>query len=167
MESNLAKALLFYSAGVLTFVAFQNFKEAEQVQTMSLRMDSTVSDTTSAGRECACDNSLRYNIDPKEDSQNYPISTTAACSTMVASAYGGAKGAVKGFWFSKVTLDLMFCNKMDANGIYVYNAKDDAGNPVFLAEAARSNKIISHDDGSSFIYYSRAMCPTNCGVCGM
>jgi hypothetical protein len=72
-----------------------------------------------------------------------------------------------GAWFSKVTLDIMFCNKPDANGIYVYKAVTTEGQPTYVIEAAKTYMILSTDDGSSYIYYSRTMCPTACGVCGM
>jgi hypothetical protein len=181
MNSTFMKILLAYSAGMITVAVWQNAKISNKLESgdkgepTALREDTTGSDTTSAGSTCACENATRYNVDPREDSRNYPISDDAACqaivsASLVAAAKSGGRNSYKGAWFSKVTLDLMFCHAPDANGIYVYNGvitADGTTEPTFVVEAARTNRIISHDDGTATMYYSRSMCPTFCGACGM
>lgn len=182
MNSTLTKILLAYTAGMVTVAVYQDvkilgkFEPVAPTETSELRSDSDTSrsDTTSASSSCACINDDRYNVSPKEDSQNFPISTALDCKAMVNGAagtplkVGKEMMTIKGAWFSKVTLDLMFCHKMDANGIFVYEGvkTGESTEPVYIIEAARTNKIVSHDDGTSYMYYSQTMCPTVCGVCG-
>jgi hypothetical protein len=175
MNSTFLKIGIGYIAGLLTFGVYQNFEEAKKLDELSLLMrDSTESDTTSMGLPCACDNEARYNVEPREDSQNFPIDVST-CQGMVTAASAPLRtedkqvATIKGAWFSKVTLDLMFCHAPDANGIYVYKGEVTSGEytgPTYIVEAARSNKIVSHDDGTSYIYYSHTLCPMVCGACG-
>src|SRR6185369_12397664 len=135
-----------------------DIKELTKLE-LSQVSDSSTQDTTHSAIPCSCDNELRYNVSGTT-SENYPITKVTTCQTMVSSA-----GAPKGGWFSKVTLDPMFCHAPDANGIFVYKGNDSAGNPVFIAEAARDTRIQTVDDGVSFMYYTRTLCPTVCGKC--
>ena len=173
MNSTIVKVALAYLAGIGTYELFQHHNLSGRIDTMSTQIMMMDSGDTSAaaGELCPCDNADRYNVVPREESMNVPITTIPQCSTMVSNGNpppsGGGTITGKGAWFSKVTLDNMFCHKPDANGIYVYKAQTEGREPTFIIEAARSNKINSTDDGTSYIYYSRAMCPTICGVCGM
>jgi hypothetical protein len=177
MNSNIMKFAFIYLAGIGTYHLFQQHTLSRKLDTMSIKTtlietDTSEADTSSAnsGVTCPCDNAARYNVSPTEDSKNIPITSVPTCSTMVANGNMAPRGGTitgKGAWFSKVTIDNMFCHKADANGIYVYKALTEAGEITFIIEAARSNKINSIDDGSSYIYYSRTMCPTMCGVCGI
>ena len=194
MNSTLIKIAIAYIAGIVTYQVFQNYNIAKKIDNitphkMSLSTgdtrtgdmgDTTATDNISTARmsleaagapsgdvQCPCDNEARYDVSPIEPSMNVPITTVPTCSTMVANANPHTGTVVgKGAWFSKITIDNMFCHKPDANGIYVYKALNTDGTPTYIVEAARSNKISSDDDGTSFIYYSRAMCPNICGQCG-
>jgi|GEM_PF-5304913 len=172
-SSTLIYALLIYIGGIATYGLYQEIKDSDKTDKMMLMMetDSSATDTTSVSHPCACEDDLRYNVSPKEDSKNLPISSDAACQGMVNGTTpprGDEKGplTIKGAWFSKITLDIMFCHKQDANGIYVYKGTDAEGQPTFIVEVARTNSITTLDDGSATMYYSKALCPTMCGVCG-
>jgi len=173
MNSTLIKIGIAYIAGIGTYALYQNYNitnKVENINTQLMSADSIESteNDSSTTELCPCDNGPRYNVDPRQDSRNIPIPSIPTCSTMVHNAVPkGVTPVAMGAWFSKVTLDIMFCNKPDANGIYVYKAVMDDGTPTYVIEAARSNAILSTDDGSSYIYYSRTMCPTVCGACGM
>ena len=173
MNSTFMKLAIAYIAGIGTYALYQNYKITSKVESIHTQLMSADSlepsdDDSSAAESCACDNDARYNVDPRQDSKNIPIPSIPTCSTMVHNAVPkGVTPVAMGAWFSKVTLDIMFCNKPDANGIFVYKAVTDDGTPTYVIEAARRNEILSTDDGSSYIYYSRTMCPTVCGACGM
>ena len=123
--------------------------------------DTMDADTTSRSLECPCENLARYNVANLLEAYNYPIKNEANCESMLFTP----PDSIRGFWFSKTTLDLMFCHKDDANGIFVYEGRDASGQKIFIAEAGRTEHIVTLDDGVSHIYYSRGMCPTICGVC--
>ncbi len=173
MNSTWMKIGIAYVAGMITYGVYQNHEHSEEMnKLMSLSMDSAGADTTSFV-PCACDNEPRYNVSPRDTSGNHPIDGDAACKLMVGGrdeiAGTGSKtlAPTKGAWFSKVTLDLLFCRIPDANGIFVYKGsmKGDGKDPVYLIEAGRTNYITVEDDGVATMYYSRAMCPTVCGSC--
>jgi hypothetical protein len=172
MNSAFMKLAIAYIAGIGTYALYQNYKITDKVENINTQLMSADSigsteDDSSTAQLCPCDNAARYNVDPRLDSKNIPIPSIPTCSTMVHNVYKGVTPVAMGAWFSKVTLDIMFCNKPDANGIYVYRAVTDEGIPTYVIEAARTNAILSTDDGSSYIYYSKTMCPTACGACGM
>ena len=163
------KLAIAYIAGIGTYQLFQHQKISGQMDGISSQISMLASSApdTVTGHECACD-TTRYGVSPRVDSRNVPIPSIPTCSTMVHNAVPkGVTPVGMGAWFSKVTLDIMFCNKPDANGIYVYKAVTTEGQPTYVIEAAKTYMILSTDDGSSYIYYSRTMCPTACGVCGM
>lgn len=178
MNSTLMKIAIAYIAGIGTYALFQNYKILSKVDQISMEVrsfDTEEEDSTVMGGTCACENTARYNVDPRMDALNVPISNISDCRTMVSGTSATPTRpddrpvtvTGKGAWFSKVTLDLMFCHKSDANGVFVYKAMTAEGTPTYVIEAARDNRILTTDDGSSYIYYSRSMCPTICGACGM
>jgi hypothetical protein len=175
MNSTFMKIALAYIAGIATYALFQNYQIISKVNQLSNEVRSEEggeSDSSESASQCACANDARYNVSPIEDSQNFPITDVAACRAMVGGASPSegdtrSGSVMKGAWFSKVTLDLIFCNKPDANGIFVYRGTDTEGQPTFIVEAERTNKIRTVADGTSTMYYSRAMCPMICGACGM
>lgn len=169
MNSTLFKILIAYIAGIGTYHLFQNhnlYTKLEKMNVQTLSQDTSNQQLAGvAGSTCPCDDAARYNVTPAQ-SMNVPIPVIADCISMVKAGNPGPTPVGKGAWFSKVTLDDMFCHKPDANGIYVYKAMyNDA--PTFVIEAARSDMILTTDDGTSYIYYSRALCPNICGQCGM
>jgi len=184
MNSNLMKFAFVYLAGIGTYALVQNYNIIKKLNLMSGTEvhadvdepgvpDTDSSDSPeikalaampSAG-SCACDDSHRYDVTTARPSDNIFIRDIPTCETMVHGANPGA-GTPEGVgaWFSKLTLDFMFCNKPDANGIFVYKALNGK-DVTYIIEAARTEFITSSTDGSSYIYYSRAMCPTLCGEC--
>ena len=169
MDSTWIKIGIAYIAGVVTFIAYEEVKDTSQTENMmTIQSDTMATDTLSILASCACD-AERYNVPIPESSQNFPISNAAACSSMVNTStqqIRTVEAAPKGAWFSKVTLDLMFCHAMDANGIYVYNGVDPDNQPTFIIEAANSKRILTTDNGTATMYYSKALCPNICGLCG-
>ena len=169
MNSRFIQIAIAFLLGLGAYHLFQSHKIYGKLEDMSyqlMSMDSGNGDTIAV--PCPCDDTRRYNVDPREESLNIPIPTFPECSTMVANAQPkGVTITGEGAWFSKKTIDIMWCHKMDANGIYVYKAITAEGTPTYIIEAARSNKINTTIDASSYIYYSRTMCPNDCGHCGM
>lgn len=169
MNSTWIKIAIAYTAGMITYAVYQNHEETERLDKLiTLSNDVSTADTSEKALPCACEDGERYNVTPKEESENFPIAKVEDCQAMVNGSGQTDPDANRGVWFSKITLDLMFCHAPDANGIFVYKAmmpgstKDQA----YVIEAARTNKITTEDDGSSYIYYSRSLCPNICGKCG-
>lgn len=168
MNSTWIKIAIAYTAGMITYAVYQNHEETERFDKLvSLSIDSIATDTSDISLSCACDDKVRYDVTPKDRSENIPIDKVETCHEMVSSG-PTLPEAKRGAWFSKLTLDLMFCHAPDANGIFVYKAMmpGDTNEEVYLVEAARTNKITTEDDGTSYIYYSRTLCPNICGRCG-
>jgi len=186
MNSTIMKIAFAYIAGIGTYALFQNHNISKKLDMMSgpaIHSDSDssgVSDSeiagapevkalsmAPAGGSCACDDSHRYDVTHALESQNIAIPKVPDCLAMVHGANPGPGTIVgAGAWFSKLTLDHMFCSKPDANGIFVYKGYNAATRQyTFIVEAARTEYISSLDDGTSYIYYSRTMCPNICGQC--
>jgi hypothetical protein len=176
MKSTVLYVAIAYLAGIATYSLIEEKNIEHKIDEMSNQisyLDTMESDTTGL-IPCACDNVNRFNIDPAQNSGNVGITDGTACQTMVAGggtapARTGDKdltAAVKGAWFSKMTLDQMFCHKPDANGIFVYKGKDPEGHDTYIIEAGRDNRITTVDDHSSYMYYSHTLCPMVCGICG-
>ncbi|CAN5467759.1 hypothetical protein BH11BAC1_BH11BAC1_19860 [soil metagenome] len=168
MTSTWIKVAIAYTAGMITFAVMEDVKILDKLDKMPVVADT---DTAALAEDCACQNEERYNVDPREESENTPINKIPVCQAMVAGAAAttpAGEAICKGAWFSKIALDLMFCHMPDANGIFVYEGMMPGStiDRVYIVEAARTNKILVTDDGSSHIYYSRSMCPTICGECG-
>ncbi len=169
MNSTWIKIAIAYTAGLITYAVYQNHEETERLDKLvSLSSDTSLADTSDKSIPCACDDGKRYIVSPRENSENTPVDNVATCQAMVTASGPTLPEAKKGAWFSKLTLDLMFCHAPDANGIFVYKAMmpGDTKEEVYLVEAARTNKITTEDDGTSYIYYSRTLCPNICGRCG-
>jgi hypothetical protein len=179
MNSTLMKIVIAYIAGIGTYALFQNHNISKKLDMMSGTVIKSDSDTSAspnvkamallapAGTSCPCDNEARYNVTHALESQNVAITKVPDCLAMVHGANPGPGTIVgAGAWFSKITLDNMFCNKSDANGIFVYKGYNSTTRQwTFIVEAARTEYISSLDDGTSYIYYSRTMCPNICGQC--
>lgn len=168
MNSTWIKIAIAYTAGMISYAVYQNHEETEQLDKLiTLSNDVSLADTSEKALSCACEDGERYNVSPKEQSENIPIDNVATCQAMVNGSGPTTQEANKGVWFSKITLDLMFCHAPDANGIFVYKAMmtGSTKDEVYVVEAARTNKITTVDDGSSYIYYSRTLCPNICGKC--
>jgi hypothetical protein len=173
------KIAIAYIAGIGTYALFQNHNISKKLDLMSgpaIVSDSISSATPTvknlslaapADNSCPCDNENRYNVTHALESQNVAIPKVPDCLAMVHGANPGPGTIVgAGAWFSKITLDHMFCNKSDANGIFVYKGYNTATRQyTYIVEAARTEYISSLDDGTSYIYYSRTMCPNICGQC--
>ena len=174
MNSTWIKIGIAYTAGMITYAVYQNYQEAGQIKEMMSISSPDTSDMVSLplADACACENESRYDVDPKTDSKNQPIGKLPDCQTMVNGVAGSQSGEKettaepKGAWFSKLTLDLMFCHAPTANGIFVYKGMDVTGKYVYIVEAARDNAINTTDDGSATMYVSYSLCPTMCGACG-
>ncbi|MEO8087242.1 MAG: hypothetical protein ABI763_10505 [Bacteroidota bacterium] len=174
MNSTWVKLAIAYTAGMITFAVIEDVKIMDKLDKMPgiSETDTTKGEPPALEDDCACQNEERYNVDPSEASENTPIDKIPVCQAMVAGAAATTPpgtAVCKGAWFSKITLDLIFCHAPDANGIFVYEGMmpGSTKDRVYIVEAARTNKILVTDDGSSYIYYSRSMCPTICGKCGM
>lgn len=170
MNSTWIKIAIAYTAGMITYAVFESHEVLEKVDKIAMMStDTSATDAIDLETSCACENKARYDVDPKERSENIPIDKIEACRAMVNGEGPTIPEGKKGAWFSKLTLDLMFCHAPEANGIFVYKATMEGPTKekeeTFVIEAARTNKINTEDDGTSYIYYSRTLCPTICGRC--
>lgn len=163
------KIAIAYTAGIGTLIVLQNLEVNQDLgELIVMSKDIPEIGTDSMTLACACENKDRYDVTPEERAENFPVDNEETCREMVNGSATPNPEAKKGAWFSKTTLDLMFCNAPTANGIFVYKAKlvGEENEEIFLIEAARTNKIKTEYDGSSYIYYSRTLCPDICGRCG-
>jgi len=171
MNSTIIYVGLAYIAGMATYDVIETHEASSKLDAISSEImidDSPRVDTSVAafaGSTCACENDIRYNVERPTSSENYPISHVDQCQLMVRAGNPGEPPVAAGAWFSKISLDLMFCHMTNANGIYVYKALNGKSD-TYIIEAARKDDILTQDDGISHIYYSRTMCPNDCGECG-
>ncbi|MCX6274829.1 MAG: hypothetical protein NTV09_06450 [Bacteroidetes bacterium] len=123
MNSTWIKIAIAYTAGMITYAVYQNHEETERLDKLiTLSSDVSLADTSEKSLSCACEDGERYNVTPKERSENFPIDNVGTCQAMVNGSGPTIPEANKGVWFSKITLDLIFCHAPDANGIFVYKA---------------------------------------------
>lgn len=167
--SSTLKMFLAFGAGLLAYGIYDYFIDSSasslEPSSLKLRSDTPPPDSAFASGSCACDNSTRFTATSASSSQNFPISDETTCQSMVNGTSSATR--IKGAWFSKRTLDIMFCGMMDANGIFVYTATmpEDATDTVFIVEAAHRDAYLVPDTTRGTIFYSRSLCPDMCGVC--
>ena len=169
MNSTLKISLAFL-AGILAYGIYDKVTVPESSTARFLSDADSLPEDSSAIKDCACDNAARYTSTSPVDAQNFVIADVPTCQSMVkdpAPTGGKVIKRIMGAWFSKKTLDVMFCKMMDANGIFVYKGvmPEDATDTVFVIEAAHTDAYLLSDTTSGTMYYSRSLCPDMCGAC--
>jgi len=154
MKTKRINSVLMFICGMITaaMICFLGFaREPEHISPLPTDPDS-----------CACDNSKRYSPNGQE-SANIAIDDIKTAQAMVAAWAAANPGKMKGVWLSKKTLDMMFCNDKNANGIFVYNALTDKTNTPTMVAQASHQELTNTTESAPTIFYSMTTCPMICG----
>jgi hypothetical protein len=166
MNSTIIYVGLAYLAGIGTYELFETRDITSKLDTITteVMMDDSMKVDTSvaayASSTCACENEHRYDVVRPTSSENFPIPHVDQCQLMVHAANPGelmlapVHGSAKSPWILCSAIRL---TPMESTFTKHWMVKD----VTYIIEAARKDDILTTDDGLSYIYYSRTMCPTD------
>ena len=157
-----SKSIIMFVCGMITASVLGYVTLAKQITPRILPGESFFEPGTDS---CSCDNSRRYNVNHPQESQNIAVKDLSEAKMMVAAYSTANPGKIKGVWISKETIDKIFCNNMDANGIYIYNALmgKDGITQTMLVQGAHTDKV-STENSDATMFYSLSTCPFDCGI---